>query len=76
MWSAQRPTSRRSNGIKDFDVAELAALEPAPVTPTGHTPVYALVSGTIMAAFESSVEYKNRTAVVQPSFALGTSRLV
>ena len=47
------------------------ALNPSPLTPTGHSPPFALLAGTIVSAFERSQAYKNKSVVVQPSYALG-----
>lgn len=47
------------------------ALEPSPVTPTGHGP-WAILQGSIKAAFESSPARNNSKVVVIPSLSIGT----
>lgn len=46
-------------------------LNPSPMTPTGQSPPFSLLAGTIVSAFQSSPAYKNSSVVVQPSYALG-----
>ena len=47
------------------------ALEPAPVTPTGHSPPYALLAGTIVGALHRKYGHDGPKVVVQPALALG-----
>lgn len=45
--------------------------EPAPMTPTGDSEPFAILSGTIKAALASSPQYGNRELIVTPILALG-----
>lgn len=47
------------------------ALDPSPVTPTGHSPPYALLAGTIVGAVHKKFGPGGPKVVVQPALALG-----
>ncbi|GJE91059.1 carboxypeptidase S [Phanerochaete sordida] len=49
------------------------ALEPAPVTPTGHSPPYALLAGTVVSTVRSKFGHDAPKVVVQPALALGNT---
>lgn len=49
------------------------ALEPAPVTPTGHSPPFALLAGTVAETFRAKHGEGGPQVVVQPALALGNT---
>ncbi|EKM49934.1 uncharacterized protein PHACADRAFT_130350 [Phanerochaete carnosa HHB-10118-sp] len=49
------------------------ALEPSPVTPTGHSPPYVLLAGTIVEAMRKKFGAGGPKVVVQPTLALGNT---
>jgi Gly-Xaa carboxypeptidase len=60
-------------GAGQIDLSDFlgTALEPSPVTPTEHGP-WALLQGSIKAAFESSPTRNSSKVVVIPSLSIGT----
>lgn len=62
-----------AGGHLALGVAWESGLEPAPVTPTGASAPFVLLSGTIQATARRTPRYENQTFVVKPTLALGNT---
>lgn len=62
-----------TGGHLALSVAWESGLEPAPVTPTGDSAPFVLLSGTIQATARRTPRYENRTFIVKPTLALGNT---
>jgi Gly-Xaa carboxypeptidase len=58
-------------GAGQIDLSDFLGTEPSPVTPTEYGP-WALLQGSIKAAFESSPTHNSSKVVVIPSLSIGT----
>lgn len=65
-----------SRGRLTIGTAFGAVLEPSPVTPTGLSGPYAILSGTIKATLEGSEVHPSKSVVVSPMLAMGTLLII